>query len=49
LFNKEATRWLGVWLDFQLILKEHYRIRIKEGKQAMVRLRRLTADGTLSG
>ena len=24
LFNEEATRWLGVWPDSQLTLKEHH-------------------------
>jgi hypothetical protein len=28
-FNKQATRWLGVRLDSQLILKEHHAIRLK--------------------
>jgi len=23
LFNKEATPWLGVWMDTQLLIKEH--------------------------
>jgi hypothetical protein len=31
-FNKEATRWLGVWLDSQLTTKEHRGVRRrKEG------------------
>ena len=41
-FNKEATRWLGIWLDAQLSLKEHHATRMKEGSKAMTRLRRLT-------
>jgi len=40
-FNKQATRWLGVWLDSQLTLKEHHAIRPKDGKKAMAKLRRL--------
>jgi len=40
-FNKEATRWLGIWLDSQLILKTHHATRLKEGRNAMIRLRRL--------
>jgi len=40
--NKEATRWLGVWLDPQLVLKEHHAIRLEKGRNAMNRLRRLT-------
>jgi len=43
-FNKEATRWLGVWLDAQLTLKEHHATRMKEGRKAMTRLRRLTGQ-----
>jgi len=35
--NKEATRWLGVWLDSQLTLKEHQ----KNGKNAMACILRL--------
>ena len=26
-FNKEATRWLGIFLDIGLSLKEYYQIR----------------------
>jgi len=40
-FNKEATRWLGVWLDSQLTLKDHHAIWLKDGKKAMARLCRL--------
>jgi len=47
-FNKEATRWLGVWLDSQLTLKDHHAIRLKEGERAMGRLRRLTGQMGLS-
>ena len=35
-FNKEATRWLGVWLDSQLTLKEHHATRLKSGRNAMI-------------
>ena len=47
-FNKEATRWLGIWLDDQLSPKEHHAIRMKEGRKAMTRLRRLTGQIGLS-
>jgi hypothetical protein len=47
-FNKEATRWLGVWLDSQLTLKEHHATRLKSGRNAMTRLRRLTGNMGLS-
>jgi len=39
-FNKEATRWLGIWLDSQLTLKDHHVRRMKEGRNALTRLRR---------
>jgi len=47
-FNKEATRWLGIWLDSQLTLKDHHAIRPKDGKKAMARLRRLAGQMGLS-
>jgi len=34
-FNSKATRWLGVWLDSQLTLKDHHVIRLKNRKNAM--------------
>ena len=40
LFNKETTRWLEVWLDSQLTLREHHAARLKQGHKAMTRLRR---------
>jgi len=43
-FNKEATRWLGIWLDAQLSLKEHHATRMKEDRKATTRLRRLTGQ-----
>jgi len=39
-----ATRWLGVWLDSQLTLRDHHATRVKEGHKAMARLRRLTGQ-----
>jgi len=47
-FNKEATRWLGAWLDSHLTLKEHHAIKLKKFKNAMSRLRRLTEQISLS-
>jgi len=47
-FNKDATRWLGVWLDSQLTLKEHHATRLKSGRNAMTRLCRLTGKMGLS-
>jgi len=37
-FNKEATQWLEVWHDAQLMLKEHHSTRMKEARKAMTRL-----------
>ena len=47
-FNKEATRRLGVWLDSQLILKDHHAGRMKDGRNALTRLRRLSGQLGLS-
>jgi len=47
-FNKEATRWLGVWLDSQLTLKDHHATRLKQGHKATARLKRLTGQMGLS-
>jgi len=47
-FSREATRWLGVWLDSQLSLKGHHAVRIKEGRKAKARLHRLTRQMGLS-
>jgi len=46
--NKDATRWLGVWLDSQLTLKEHHATRMKNGRKAMTRLSRRTGQMGLS-
>jgi len=43
-YNKEATRWLGVYLDSPLTLKEHHRTRMRKARQAEGRLRRLTGQ-----
>jgi len=48
LFNKEAARLLGIWLDSQLTLKDHHAIRLKDRKKAMVGLRRLAGQIWLS-
>jgi hypothetical protein len=47
-FNTEATHWLSVWLDTQLMLKVHHAIRLKEGRKALGRLCRLTGRMGLS-
>jgi hypothetical protein len=40
-FNREATRWLGVWLDSQLTLKEHYNKMMCNARDAETRIRSL--------
>ena len=47
-FNKEATRWHGVWLDSQLTFRDHHAIRLRNGKNAMARVRRLAGQIWLS-
>jgi len=48
-FNREATRWLGIWLDSQLTPKlEHRAETMKRGRNTMNRLRRLTGQMGLS-
>jgi hypothetical protein len=41
-YNKEATRWLGVWLDSQLTLKQHHQHRLSKARKAEARVRSLT-------
>ena len=41
-FNKEATRWLGVWLDGQLKFTSHINERINKAKSAEIQIRGLT-------
>jgi len=43
-YNKEATRWLGVYLGSSLTLKEHHRTRMRKARQAEGRLRRHTGQ-----
>jgi ribonuclease HI len=40
-FNKEATKWLGVWLDTGLTLKTHYQTRLQKAQRAEKRIRTL--------
>ena len=46
-FNKQATRWLGVWIDSKMTLKEHHSARMKSAQKAMGRIRRLTGQAGL--
>jgi len=49
-FNTEATRWLGIWLDSHLTLRDHQRMMMKKGRKALPRLKRLTGQmGLTSG
>jgi len=40
-FNQHATRWLGVWIDSKMTLKEHHSARMKKARRAMQCIRRL--------
>jgi Reverse transcriptase (RNA-dependent DNA polymerase) len=49
-FNKEATRWLGIWLDAGLSLKEHRQIRLQKAQRAENRLKAISGTfGLASG
>jgi len=41
-FNKEVTRWLGVWMDPLLMFKEHHNRCMKKARAAEASLRTLT-------
>ena len=41
-FNKEVTRWLGVWLDSQLRLTSHINERVKRARTAEILIKGLT-------
>jgi len=41
-FNSQATRWLGVWMDAHLTLKEHHNRCIKKARAAEATLHTLT-------
>jgi len=42
--NQHATRWLGVWIDSKMTLKEHHSARMKKARRAMQCIRRLTGQ-----
>jgi hypothetical protein len=47
--GREATRWLGVWIDAQLTFKEQHNQCMKKARAAEARLRSLTgAHGVVS-
>ena len=41
-FNKNATRWLGIWLDSQLKFTAHINKRLSKAKTAEIQVKRLT-------
>ena len=41
-FHKEATRWLGIWLDTGLTLKDHYQTCLRKARSAEARLRTIS-------
>jgi len=43
-FNQHAMRWLGVWIDSKMTLKEHHFARMKKARRAMQFIRRLTGQ-----
>ena len=40
-FNQHATRWLGIWIDSKMTLKEHHSARMKKARKANHCIRRL--------
>jgi len=40
-YNKKATRWLGVWLDDMLTLKDHTKKTLAKARKAQSRVRSL--------
>ena len=34
-FNKDATRWLGFWLDYRLDFSKHFNKKMAQAKQAL--------------
>jgi hypothetical protein len=47
-FNKQATRWLGVWLDSHLNLKGHHEKMMSKAYRAEARIRSLRGKFGLS-
>ena len=47
-YNKEATRWLGIWLDSGLSFKAHYQTRLQKAKAAENRLKSISGTYGLS-
>ena len=50
MFNKEATRWLGVWLDSQLKFTSHINEQVRRARTAEPQIKSLTRTyGLVSG
>jgi len=47
-YNKEATRWFGVWLDDMLTLNDHTKRTLAKARRAQIRLRSLMVKKGLS-
>jgi len=47
-YNKEATRWLGVWLDDMLTLNDHTKKRLVKARRALNRVKSLMTKTGLS-
>ena len=41
-FNKEATRWLGIWLDTGLLFRAHFQTRMQKACKAEAYIRLLS-------
>ena len=42
MFNKKATRWLGVWLDSQMKFTPHINEKMKRARAAEIQIKGLT-------
>jgi len=47
-YNKEATRWLGVWLDGMLTLNDHTKKTLAKARRVQNRVRSLMTKKGLS-
>ena len=47
-FNKEATHWLGIWLDSQLKFTTHINKRLTKAKTAEIKVKRLSGSDRLA-
>jgi hypothetical protein len=47
-YNKEAARWLGVWLDSMLTMNDHTKKTVAKARRAQGRVRSLMTKTGLS-